>query len=78
MPLSINYRKIHEYQEMIFDFINKGELMITMYDNIDNLLEEATKIYSIRIGSAIAAPSNLYSVRKSQKENELLSDRERK
>ena len=60
IPLSISCRKLNEYLGMTFDFTNKGEVMITMYDHIDSILEEALNIYKIGIGRAIAAPSNLY------------------
>ena len=39
MPLSISRGKVHEYLGMIFDFINKGEVYISMYQYITGVIK---------------------------------------
>ena len=45
MPLSINRGKVHEHLGMTFDYTLKGSVTIIMFDQIDNIIEEAPDIY---------------------------------
>ena len=77
VPLSISRGKVHEYLGMTFDFTKKGEVSITMYDQVDDIIESAPTIYKTGVGSATASPTNLYTVRMPCEGNELLSDDDR-
>lgn len=62
---------------MTFDFTKKGEVDITMYDQADDIIDNAPAIYKTGVGSATASPTNLYTVRMPCEGNELLSDDDR-
>lgn len=44
MPLSISCCKIYECLGMTFEFINKGKVMTTMYNHIDNVIDKVPEI----------------------------------
>ena len=46
--------------------------MITIYDNIDNIIDESPEICKTGVGSDTATPYNIYIVREPQDRNELL------
>ena len=46
MSFSISQGRFHEYLGIICDFNIKEDVMITMYDKIDNIIEEAPKMYT--------------------------------
>ena len=77
MPLSIRRGKVHKYAGMTFEFTKKGEAKITMYDQIDDIIENAPEIYKTGVGSATASPTNLYTVRIPCEGNELLFHNDR-
>lgn len=75
IPLLISRGKVHEYLGMTIEFTTKGKECITMYNQVDNIINNAPGIY--KTGSATAAPNNLYSMQSPCERNELLSDDER-
>ena len=77
MHLYVSRGKVHDYLRMNFDFSNSGRVTITMYDQVNNTIDEASDIYKTETGCAIASPTNLYSFREPRKGNKLLSDAER-
>ena len=78
MLLSISCGKIHEYLGMTFNFTtDKSKVMITIYDHIDDVIDEAPDIYKSGIGSSTAGPTNLYTVRNPQDGKNLLLDKDR-
>lgn len=78
MPLSINRGKVHDYLGMTFDYTIPGKLMITMYDYVDGVIENAGHIYKTGAGSATPAPENLFEIRNAnESDNTLLSKEEK-
>ena len=63
---------------MTLDFSVKEDVQITMYDQIDNIINESPEIYKSGIGPATASPSNLYSVQKPCEDNKMLTYKDRK
>ena len=63
MPISISRGKVHYYLGMVFDYTNPGEVLIHMYQYIDNMVAMTPQRYKEGMGSATAAPTNLYEVR---------------
>ena len=59
---------------MNFDYTTKDEYKITMFDQVNNIIEEAPNIYKSGSGAAKAEPSNLYIVRLLCEGNKILSD----
>ena len=77
LPLLVSRGKVHDYLGMNFDFTIKGKVMITMYDQVDNIIDEAPNVYKTGTGCATASPKNLYSVHEPCEGNELLYDTKR-
>ena len=47
---------------MTLDFTTKGKVCITMYDQVDDIIESALEIYKIGAGFTTTLPINLYTV----------------
>lgn len=62
---------------MTIDYTTQGECKITMYDQVDNITEEAPVIYRSGTSSATTSPSNLYSEQEPYEGNTMLSDSDR-
>ena len=45
MPLSVSRGKIHDYLGVVFDYTTPGQVMITIYQHIDTLLESVPEIH---------------------------------
>ena len=58
MPLSISRGKVYDYLGMVFDYTNKGQVKINMYQYINGLLEHAPEIYNKGAGKAKPAPEH--------------------
>ena len=63
MHLSISRGKVHEYLGMIFDYTNTGEVKITMYQYVTELLKHAPSIYISGAMSPTPAPNHSCEVR---------------
>ena len=62
MPLSINRSKVHTYLGMILDFTTVGKLIITTYDYITSVIDNAGQSYKIGNGSATPSHNHLYEI----------------
>ena len=62
---------------MTFDFSISNKVAITVFDQIDDIIDDAPEIYQTGAGCATASPTNFYSARESCVRNELLLDSER-
>ena len=74
MPLSISRGKVHDYLGITFDFSVNGKVAITMFDQIDDIIDDSPEIYQKGAGCATSSIINLYSVREPYVGNELLSN----
>ena len=59
MPLSISRGKVHDYLGMVFDYTTDGEVLVQMYQYIEEQIKSAPKRYKVGLGSATPAPSYL-------------------
>lgn len=71
MPLTISRGKVHEYLGMIFDYTNTGEVKITQYQFVNQIITKVPEIYKAGVGMATTAPSNLYEVRANDNEDRI-------
>ena len=63
---------------MTFDYTRKGQVMIHMYQYIEEILAIVPMRYREGVGNAIPAPNNLYEVRnKEVEEVEMLTQEEK-
>ena len=63
MPLTISQGRVYNYLGMVFDYTTNGEVLVHMYQYIEELIQNAPERYKVGIGSATPAPSHLYEVR---------------
>ena len=69
---------MHDYFGIILNYTSPGEVKITMYQCIHELLQKVPERYSTPGGSATPAPSHLYEIRDHKYEGvSLLTKRER-
>ena len=77
MHLYVSRGKVHDYLGMTFDFSNSGRGTITMYNQVNNIIDEAYDIYKTGTGCATVSPTNVCSFREPRKGNKLLLDAKR-
>ena len=66
MPLTVSRGKVHDYLGMVFDYTTDGDVLVQMYQYIEELIRNAPERYKVGVGSATPAPSHLYEVRDQQ------------
>lgn len=74
ISLSSSRDRVKKYLGMTFYFTMKVEASIIMYDQLDDIIDNAPRIYKSGLWSTTVAPNNLYSVQPACEGNELLSD----
>ena len=78
MPLFESRGKIYDYLGMTFDYTDVGKLIITMYDYIEGVINDAGEVYKTGAGSATPVPEHLFEIREpNEDDNELLSKEEK-
>ena len=78
MLLSIIRGKIHEYLGMTVDSTTKVEIKVTIYDYIDEMIDNANDFWKNGTRMATPAPKNLYETQQTDDpEAELLPDNEK-
>ena len=68
MPLTVSRGRIHDYLDMVFDYSTEGEVLIQMYQYIEELINGAPERYKVGPGSATPAASHLFDVRDTEYE----------